>query len=165
MTAKKTSKTTSKNQKNNKSSAEKVTEETTPSRVKRMLRWSFWLFLKMSFIAVFVLFLYSIYLDGKVRDKFEGQRWQVPVQVFGAIEKYTVGSKLTLTNLRASLSANRYKKVTHVERPGEFALSKSRAIIYRRAFDFGAGVEAPAKLTIDVGSGRHHLCWARAVNS
>ena len=154
MTAKKTSKTTSKNQKNNKSSAEKVTEETTPSRVKRMLRWSFWLFLKMSFIAVFVLFLYSIYLDGKVRDKFEGQRWQVPVQVFGAIEKYTVGSKLTLTNLRESLSANRYKKVTHVERPGEFALSKSRAIIYRRAFDFGAGVEAPAKLTIDVTNGK-----------
>ena len=154
MTAKKTSKTTSKNQKNNKSSAEKVTEETTPSRVKRMLRWSFWLFLKMSFIAVFVLFLYSIYLDGKVRDKFEGQRWQVPVQVFGAIEKYTVGSKLTLTNLRASLSANRYKKVTHVERPGEFALSKSRAIIYRRAFDFGAGVEAPVKLTIDVTNGK-----------
>ena len=154
MTAKKTSKTTSKNQKNNKSSAEKVTEETTPSRVKRMLRWSFWLFLKMSFIAVFVLFLYSIYLDGKVRDKFEGQRWQVPVQVFGAIEKYTVGSKLTLTNLRESLSANRYKKVTHVERPGEFALSKSRAIIYRRAFDFGAGVEAPVKLTIDVTNGK-----------
>ena len=154
MTAKKTSKTTSKNQKNNKSSAEKVTEETTPSRVKRMLRWSFWLFLKMSFIAVFVLFLYSIHLDGKVRDKFEGQRWQVPVQVFGAIEKYTVGSKLTLTNLRESLSANRYKKVTHVERPGEFALSKSRAIIYRRAFDFGAGVEAPAKLTIDVTNGK-----------
>ena len=154
MTAKKTSKTTSKNQKNNKSSAEKVTEETTPSRVKRMLRWSFWLFLKISFLAVFVLFLYSIYLDGKVRDKFEGQRWQVPVQVFGAIEKYTVGSKLTLTNLRASLSANRYKKVTHVERPGEFALSKSRAIIYRRAFDFGAGVEAPVKLTIDVTNGK-----------
>ena len=154
MTAKKTSKTTSKNQKNNKSSAEKVTEETTPSRVKRMLRWSFWLFLKISFLAVFVLFLYSIYLDGKVRDKFEGQRWQVPVQVFGAIEKYTVGSKLTLTNLRESLSANRYKKVTHVERPGEFALSKSRAIIYRRAFDFGAGVEAPAKLTIDVTNGK-----------
>lgn len=154
MTAKKTSKTTSKNQKNNKSSAEKVTEETTPSRVKRMLRWSFWLFLKISFLAVFVLFLYSIYLDGKVRDKFEGQRWQVPVQVFGAIEKYTVGSKLTLTNLRESLSANRYKKVTHVERPGEFALSKSRAIIYRRAFDFGAGVEAPVKLTIDVTNGK-----------
>lgn len=154
MTAKKTSKTTSKNQKNNKSSTEKVTEETTPSRVKRMLRWSFWLFLKISFLAVFVLFLYSIYLDGKVRDKFEGQRWQVPVQVFGAIEKYTVGSKLTLTNLRESLSANRYKKVTHVERPGEFALSKSRAIIYRRAFDFGAGVEAPVKLTIDVTNGK-----------
>ena len=56
--------------------------------------------------------------------------------------------------MRASLSANRYKKVTHVERPGEFALSKSRAIIYRRAFDFGAGVEAPAKLTIDVTNGK-----------
>lgn len=154
MTAKKTSPTTSKNQKNNKSGAEKVSEETSPSRIKRMLRWSFWLLVKMSFIAVFVLFIYSIYLDGKVRDKFEGQRWQVPVQVFGAIENYSVGSKLTLTNLQKSLSANRYKKVTKVYRPGEFALSKNRAIIYRRAFDFGAGIEAPVKLTLDVSNAK-----------
>ena len=154
MTAKKTSSTTSKNQKNNKSDAEKVTEETRPNRIKRMLRWSFWLFVKMSLIAVFVLFIYSIYLDGKVRDKFEGQRWQVPVQVFGAIDEYYIGRELALTNLQQALVANRYKKVTNVLRPGEFALSANRAIIYRRAFDFGAGVEAAVKLTLDVANGK-----------
>jgi len=150
MTAKKTAKTATKNSKIDKEKISKAVAEVGGSRVKRAVRWSFWFMVKMAVLGVFVLFLYSIYLDGKVRDKFEGQRWQVPVQVFGAIESYSVGSKLTLTNLQQSLSANRYKKVTNVQRPGEFALSKSRAIIYRRAFDFGAGIEAATKITIDI---------------
>ncbi|TWX72652.1 penicillin-binding protein 1B [Colwellia sp. C1TZA3] len=131
----------------------KAPEDISNNRLKSVIRWSFWLVVKMTFIAVFVLFLYSIYLDGKVRDKFEGQRWQVPVQVYGAIETYHLGSELSLTNLKQSLVANRYKKVFDVRRPGEFALSKTRAIIYRRAFDFGAGVEAATKMTIDLVNG------------
>ncbi len=101
---------------------------------------------------VFVIFLYSIYLDSKVRNKFEGQRWQVPVQVYGQIEQYRLGSKLKLTNLKQALVANRYKKVTQVQRPGEFALSATRAIIFRRAFDFGNGIEESQNITIDIAN-------------
>tara|TARA_R110000744_G_scaffold121309_1_gene225881 strand:- start:1899 stop:4262 length:2364 start_codon:yes stop_codon:yes gene_type:complete len=154
MTVKKTAKTATKNSKNDKENTSKIAEDISDSRVKRMLSWSFWFMLKMTVLIVFILFLYSIYLDGKVRDKFEGQRWQVPVQVFGAIEDYTLGSELTLTNLQLALTANRYKKVTEVQRPGEFALSKSRAIVYRRAFDFGSGIEVAAKVTIDIAKGK-----------
>lgn len=152
MTVKKAPQTASKKSKTNQSKTSEATEEITSHRVKRILRWSFWFLLKVTLIGVFVLFLYSIYLDGKVRDKFEGQRWQVPVQVFGAVEEYKIGSKLILTNLQKALTANRYKKVTHVHRPGEFALSKNRAIIYRRSFDFGAGVEPANKVTLDIAN-------------
>lgn len=154
MTVKKTTPTAIKNSTSDKPKTSKTLEEIGDSRVKIALRWSFWFMVKMTVLAVFVLFIYSIYLDGKVRDKFEGQRWQVPVQVFGAIESYNVGSELTMTNLRQALSANRYKKVTNVQRPGEFALSKNRAIIYRRAFDFGAGIEAATKVTLDLANGK-----------
>ena len=152
MTVKKAPQTASKKSKTNQPTTSQASEEITGHRVKRILRWSFWFLLKVTLIGVFVLFLYSIYLDGKVRDKFEGQRWQVPVQVFGAVEEYKIGSKLMLTNLQEALTANRYKKVTNVHRPGEFALSKSRAIIYRRAFDFGAGVEPANKVTLDIAN-------------
>lgn len=154
MTVKKTAQSATKKSTADKPKASNTPENIGDSRVKRALRWSLWFMVKMAVLAVFVLFLYSIYLDGKVRDKFEGQRWQVPVQVFGAIETYNVGSELTLTNLKQSLFANRYKKVTDVQRPGEFALSKSRAIIYRRAFDFGAGIEAATKVTLDITKGK-----------
>jgi penicillin-binding protein 1B len=153
MTVKKTAQTASNKPKDDQANSAKKTEDMSNNRLKSTMRWSFWLIVKIVVIAVFVLFIYSIYLDGKVRDKFEGQRWQVPVQVYGAIETFQLGSELTLTNLKQSLMANRYKKVFDVRRPGEFSLSKTRAIIYRRAFDFGAGVEAATKMTIDLANG------------
>ena len=166
MTAKKTSQTTAKKTNSAKSKADKATkankatkvnssdDHSRDSKMKRMTRWLFWLMVKMTVIVLFVLFVYSIYLDGKVRDKFEGQRWQVPVQVFGTVEEYRLGSKLTIANLKQGLIVNRYKKVTNVQRPGEFALSKNRAIIYRRAFDFGGGIEVAQQLTIDISNNK-----------
>ena len=153
MTAKKTSPTATKKSKAVKSKTSKVPENNSDSRLKKAMRWSFWFAIKMTVLVIFSIFLYSIYLDSKVRNKFEGQRWQVPVQVFGALESYEVGGKLTLTNVRESLIANRYKKVLYVQRPGEFALSEKRAIIYRRAFDFGDGIEAAQQITIDIVNG------------
>ena len=154
MAAKKTSQTSTKKTRKAKPENAKISEKMANSRVKRLLRWSFWFTVKMSVLLMFMLFIYSIYLDGKVRDKFEGQRWQVPVQVYGAVEEYSIGSKLALTNLKQALIANRYKKVTKAQRPGEFALSKSRAIIYRRAFDFGGGIEPAQEITIDLANGK-----------
>ena len=154
MTAKKTAETATQKSKKNKTNTSNNTEETGSSRVKRILRWSFWFMVKVSFIAIFMLFFYSIYLDSKVRDKFEGQRWQVPVQVYGAIEKFSLGGELILANLEKSLLANRYKKVTEVERPGEYSITKNRAFIYRRAFDFGGGIEPAKQITLDVSSNK-----------
>tara|TARA_R110000737_G_scaffold35236_3_gene54181 strand:- start:5380 stop:7743 length:2364 start_codon:yes stop_codon:yes gene_type:complete len=154
MTAKKTAQTATKKSKKDHTKTAILQEDIGGNGVKRALRWSFWFMVKMTVIALFVLFIYSIYLDEKVREKFEGQRWQVPVQVYGAIESYRVGSKLSLTNLKQSLLANRYKKVAQVQRPGEFALSEDKAIIYRRAFDFGAGIEPANKVTIALANGK-----------
>ncbi|MGB1263301.1 MAG: penicillin-binding protein 1B [Cognaticolwellia sp.] len=152
MTAKKVSQSTKKKPSNAKTKT-KTQAKVSDSRIKRLVRWTFWFGLKMTLLVVCALFLYSIYLDSKVRNKFEGQRWQVPVQVYGALEQYNVGGKLTLANLKQSLIANRYKKVAYVQRPGEFALSKNRAIIYRRAFDFGGGIEPAQQITIDLENG------------
>lgn len=120
------------------------------SRVRRTLRWLLFFILKMTLLMLFVVLVYSIYLDSKVTKKFEGQRWEVPVQVYGAIESYEIGNKLILTNLKQALLVNRYNQVSKVQRPGEFALSKYRIIVFRRSFDFGSGIEQSVKIEINV---------------
>jgi penicillin-binding protein 1B len=119
-----------------------------PSKTKR----AFLLFVKLSFIALILIAFYTLYLDAKVVEKFEGQRWQVPVQVFGKVERYSIGSSINLNRLKENLLLTGYKRATSVRKPGEFALSKKRIIIYRRAFDFGGGVEEAEKVTIDIKS-------------
>jgi penicillin-binding protein 1B len=146
-----------------KKSSPKVSEVKERSRVRRTLRWTLFFALKMTVITVFIIFLYSIYLDSKVRNKFEGQRWQVPVQVYGKLERYEIGAKLNLSALKQALLANRYKKMTHAQRPGEFASTNNRVIIIRRAFDFGAGVEASKKVTLDVADGHVKALYLNGV--
>ena len=127
-----------------------------PKAAARSRSWLSWLFftgLKLTLVVLLVLAGYAIYLDGKVRRTFEGQKWQVPVQVYGQIETLHSGDRLDLPALAASLTYNGYRKVARVSRPGQFALSKKRIIIFRRAFDFGSGIEPAAELTVDVGQG------------
>jgi penicillin-binding protein 1B len=110
------------------------------------------LFVKLSFIVLILLAFYTLYLDAKVVEKFEGQRWQVPVQVFGKVERYSVGSEINLNRLKKNLLLTGYRRTNSVSQPGEFALSTKRIIIYRRAFDFGSGVEDTDIVTLDVKS-------------
>ncbi|MEW6990367.1 penicillin-binding protein 1B [Colwelliaceae bacterium 6441] len=106
--------------------------------------------LKLFFIGLILLAFYTLYLDAKVVEKFEGQRWQVPVQVFGKVERYYLGDEINLSHLKENLLYTGYIRVSRVSKPGDFALSTKRIIIYRRAFDFGSGVEEAQILTIDV---------------
>jgi penicillin-binding protein 1B len=116
------------------------------SKLKRALV----LFAKLTFILLILLAFYTLYLDAKVVEKFEGQRWQVPVQVFGKVERFHVGDEINLSRLKDNLLLTGYRRTKAVKQAGDFAISQKRIIIYRRAFDFGAGVEAPDIVTIDV---------------
>ncbi len=127
-----------------------VTAKTAVTATRPWLKWCISTALKLVFVLILAVGIYAIYLDGKVRGTFEGQRWQIPVQVFGQIQKLTQGSDINLKHLRISLENSRYNKVAKVEQAGEFALSSSRIIIFQRAFDFGEGEEAKSIITIDV---------------
>jgi len=133
--------------------AVKPSEDNDIPVVTRSKKYRFMIFcIKLLSICFIILAFYALYLDAKVTAKFEGQRWQVPVQVFGKVETYQIGDNIDLSHLKQSLQLTGYRQVTKVNRAGQFALSKKRAIIYRRAFDFGSGVSDAEILTIDVNS-------------
>lgn len=120
------------------------------TKSRRFLKWCLITSLKVMLILIVTLGIYSIYLDGKVRNKFEGQRWQIPIQVFGKIEQLQINSPAKIAGITQSLIASGYKKVTTVTQAGQYAATKNRVIIYRRKFDFGSGLEPEANILIDV---------------
>jgi len=113
---------------------------------------------KLIIALLFALALFTIYLDAKVQKTFEGQRWQVPAQIYGQIEILTIGKLVKLEQLAKSLKLNDYQKVTTVYAPGQYALATNKLIVYRRAFDFPQTKNvistAAIKLTINVSEGK-----------
>jgi penicillin-binding protein 1B len=136
-----------------KNTSSKVNTSLKPDTNTAKKGWLKWLLItsfKLSLVVVAALAIYAIYLDGKVRQKFEGQRWQVPVQVYGQVESIKLSASLNLTQLKKRLLLKGYEKVSQVNEPGQFSLSASRVIIYRRAFDFGDKYLAAIEVTIDL---------------
>jgi len=112
---------------------------------------------KFTVALFFTVAIFTIYLDAKVQKTFEGQRWQVPAQIYGQIESLQIGKPLKLETLAKSLKLNGYQKVTTIYASGQYAQSANRLIIYRRPFDFpqtkAISSESATQLTINVSEG------------
>jgi penicillin-binding protein 1B len=115
--------------------------------------WAMRTLVKLAVAGLFTLVIIFIYLDAKVKDIFEGERWQVPVQVYGKVERLAVGDKVNLENIAQDLKLKGYKKVTKVAKPGQFAQSQHRLIIFQRAFNFADGLSSAKPFTIETQKG------------
>ncbi len=105
---------------------------------------------KLLIASIFAVGIFSIYLDAKVRQTFEGQRWHVPVQVYGQLLTLQSGERANLAEIAESLIINGYKKVNYVTRVGQFSLSAQQLIIFQRPFDFIDSVSNAQQLSIEV---------------
>ncbi len=108
---------------------------------------------KLMIASVFTVGIFSIYLDAKVRKKFEGQRWQVPVQVYGQIKRLQLGEQENLEEIAQSLKVNGYHKVKFATRPGQFSQSTERLNIFQRPFDFAEGASYAQQLSVEIANG------------
>ena len=131
--------------KNNKSNPSTAAKKSLLTRLSVFL-------VKVFIVGVFVLAIFSIYLDAKVRKKFEGQRWHVPVQVYGQMQTLQVGGQANLDEIAQSLIINGYQKVNFVTRIGQFAQSAQRISVFQRPFDFVDGSNQAQQLSIEVVS-------------
>ncbi|MEI6893257.1 MAG: penicillin-binding protein 1B [Colwellia sp.] len=105
---------------------------------------------KLMIAALFTLGILSIYLDAKVRQVFEGQRWQVPVQVYGQLQTLQLGEQANLAAIAESLTLNGYQKVPYITRVGQFSQSTERLNIFQRPFYFVDGTGLSQQLSINV---------------
>jgi penicillin-binding protein 1B len=131
----------------------KETKEKTATRASRV-SWCWHTALKLFITFIFLFSFYAVYLDSKVKDKFEGQRWNIPVQVYGKVDSFKVGDNASLVQLKQNLLLSGYQRKQQALNPGEFALSKTTLIVYRRAFDFGNGNTHVERFTINIAGNK-----------
>lgn len=103
-------------------------------------------------IAAFLAFsIYLIRMDNIVRNKFEGQRWDIPAKVFARpLEIYT-NAPVNQTDFTQELKLLGYKNSDSYTKSGNYVTSGDSLYVHTRGFDFGdsAEPEQVLKVTFD----------------
>ncbi|MCS0448569.1 penicillin-binding protein 1B [Vibrio diabolicus] len=88
-----------------------------------------------------VLLFVGIYLDSVVKERFEGQLFELPTVVYARILNLNPGENITIQELRNELDVLNYRKVSQPRYPGEYSSSSTRIELIRRPFEFADGPE------------------------
>ena len=93
-------------------------------------------------IAVFAVLLFvGIYLDSVVKQRFEGQLFDLPTVVYARILNLAPGDAITIQEVRNELDVLNYRKVRQPRYPGEYSSSSTKIELIRRPFEFSDGPE------------------------
>ncbi|WP_347473679.1 penicillin-binding protein 1B [Acinetobacter thermotolerans] len=100
-------------------------------------------------ISAFVAFsIYLIRLDNIVRDKFEGQRWDIPAKVFARPMEIYVNAPVSQQDLQEELKLLGYKNAQNYAQSGSYVSSGDTMYVHTRGFDFGDRVEPEQVLKV-----------------
>ncbi len=103
---------------------------------------------KLSIAGIAVLAFAGVYLDRVIKDRFDGQLFELPTVVYARILTITPGDSLNIKELRNELDVLNYRKVAHPRYPGEYSASSTRIEMIRRPFEFADGPEPERHLMI-----------------
>ncbi|RTZ15004.1 penicillin-binding protein 1B [Vibrio aquaticus] len=93
-------------------------------------------------VAVFAVLLFvGIYLDTVVKQRFEGQLFDLPTVVYARILNLAPSDNITIQEVRNELDVLNYRKVRQPRYPGEYSSSSTKIEVIRRPFEFSDGPE------------------------
>lgn len=116
----------------------------TPKRANGKTSWlrKLWGFSWKLAVAGFAVLLFvGIYLDTVVKQKFEGQLFELPTVVYARILTLTPGDSITIQEVRNELDVLNYRKVRQPRFAGEYSSSSTKIELIRRPFEFTDGPE------------------------
>jgi penicillin-binding protein 1B len=113
-----------------------------PSNGKRSWLKIIWSFSWKAGVALAAVLLFvGIYLDSVVKDRFDGQLFDLPTVVYARILNLNPGENMTIKEMRNELDVLNYRKVSQPRYPGEYSSSSTRIELIRRPFEFADGPE------------------------
>lgn len=96
---------------------------------------------KLGVAGLAVLLVVGIYLDTLVKQRFEGQLFDLPTVVYARILNLAPGDSITIQEVRNELDVLNYRKVRQPRYPGEYSSSSTKIELIRRPFEFSDGPE------------------------
>ncbi|GAL21407.1 multimodular transpeptidase-transglycosylase [Vibrio maritimus] len=114
------------------------------TRGKRKVGWGKRLFSigwKLALVGVVAMGAVLYYLDQVVKERFEGELFELPTVVYARVLNLSVGDEITVQQLRNELDVLSYRKVSQPRHPGEYSSSSSKIELIRRPFEFADGPE------------------------
>ncbi|WP_063344635.1 penicillin-binding protein 1B [Vibrio jasicida] len=113
-----------------------------PSNGKRSWLKIIWSFSWKAGVALAAVLLFvGIYLDSVVKDRFDGQLFDLPTVVYARILNLNPSENITIKEMRNELDVLNYRKVSQPHYPGEYSSSSTRIELIRRPFEFADGPE------------------------
>ena len=114
--------------------------------------WRYWG--KLLFIFILVLAAYFIYLDAQIIQKFTGNKWQVPAQIYARPMFLNVKQEISIKEIEEELQLLGYRKVIRADSSGEYQVLNNSIRIQRRKFDFSHGAEGLRYIEISIKNQR-----------
>lgn len=93
-------------------------------------------------IAAFLAFsVYVVRLDNVIRDKFEGNRWDIPAKVFARPLEIYANAPIAQTDFEQELKLLGYKSRDSYTQSGSYVTQGNSFYVHTRGFDFGDSVD------------------------
>lgn len=108
----------------------------------------FWLLFKLFLIFAALIALYGFYLDQQIKERIDGNVWELPAAVYGQITELEPNSDYSLEDMVSLLLGSQYRQERKATRPGEFVVKNDTIEIYRRPFAFPDGEERAFRVKI-----------------
>ncbi|MEF1170917.1 penicillin-binding protein 1B [Vibrio sinaloensis] len=108
---------------------------------------------KLGLAGLAVLLFVGIYLDSVVKQRFEGQLFDLPTVVYARILHLTPGDAISIQEVRNELDVLNYRKVRQPRYPGEYSSSSTKIELMRRPFEFTDGPEPDRHVMLHFNQG------------
>ncbi|RAU16614.1 penicillin-binding protein 1B [Nitrincola tibetensis] len=129
-----------------------------------IFKWIFAAFLKLSILGAVFFAVVLIYVDGQVREKFEGKRWALPAKVYARPLELYPGQSISIQDLREELTGLGYRFVSAAQGPGNVEVANNRVRVITRGFDFPDGAEPQRRLMLEFSGERLQRLYDEARN-
>jgi penicillin-binding protein 1B len=124
------------------------------SPVQQKLSLMFLTHFKRWILVAFIIFipLFAVYLnflDQKIRQKFEGKRWDIPAKVYANPLDLYVGYALAATEFKDLLQQLHYRRDASLSSEGTYQVQGQTINLKTRSFTFWDGTQESLHLKID----------------
>ena len=112
-------------------------------------------------VGLVALGVYLVRLDGIVRERFEGKRWDIPAKVYARPLELYLAADVGLNDVTQELKLLNYRRAEHYKNSGTYTLQNNELYIHTRGFDFGESNEPERVIAIRFNDNQNNIAAIR----